>query len=38
MYVIRKDTQWLWYLYNAGLKVWYDGEKHDQLPAHHHIT
>ena len=38
VYVIRKDTQWLWYLYNAGLKVWYDGEKHHQLPAHHHIT
>ena len=37
-YVIHKDTQWLWYLYNAGLKFWYDGEKHHELPAHHHIT
>ena len=37
-YVIRRDTQWFWYLYNAGLKFWYDGEKHHQLPAHHHIT
>ena len=37
-YVIRKDTQWLWYLSNAGLKFWYDGEKHHQLHAHHHIT
>ena len=37
-YVIRKDIQWLIYLYNAGLKLWHDGDKHHQLPAHRHIT
>ena len=35
---IRNDIQWLWYLYNAGLKLWFDDDKHHQLPVHRHIT